>query len=81
MFCLGLLGELQGSQGHCHVLWLELLFTCSFLFPPIIHGKYTLDTLVLLNNVLPGAWVVDCGSVAMVTSWWLGECCVSLLPL
>ena len=80
--CLGYLGGeggrgFQGGlQGHCHVLWLELPFrllaslpSLPPSLPPIFWGKYIiLHTVDSLSDVLTGAWEVDCGSVAMVTS-------------
>lgn len=41
----------------------------SFLsLAPIIQANYTFHPLVLLSDVLTGAWDVGCGLVAMVTS-------------
>ena len=71
-FCLGCLGGLQGGfQGHYHG-W-SCFVACLLLFPPFlppshILGKHTFHTLVFFRDVLTGAWEVDCGSVAMVTS-------------
>ena len=50
---------------------LSCLFACLLLFPPSLPyfgvSIYTPHT-VSLSDVLTGAWEVDCGSVAMVTS-------------
>ena len=63
------------------------LLACFFSLPPIFWGQYmyklyTFCTLVFLSDVLTGAWEMDCGLVAMVTSLMLRrELPPLLLPL
>ena len=47
--------------------------------PPILWGKYTFKTMGFLRDLLTGAWEMDCGSVAIITTLLLRRVLPSLL--
>ena len=74
-FCLGYLRETPGRLLRalpCALPWVALRLLASFpSLPPIVQSKYSFCTLNFVSDLLTGAWEVDCGLVAMVTSLML----------